>query len=98
LARPNAANDARTTANIAAAFRIDATVTANREFMITVSNWNGFHSQARDAEDFSGDDVDKQWRRRRIFPFRTECCSIATCRPCLDGTTSHDVRLIFANA
>jgi hypothetical protein len=40
--------------------------------MITVSNRAGLHSQARDADDLSGDDLDKQWRKPRLNPILVE--------------------------
>jgi hypothetical protein len=43
--------------------------TANRWFMITVSNRAGLHSEACDADDCWSDDWVKQWRKRRDIRF-----------------------------
>src|SRR6202030_1023893 len=77
-AEPNAAN-ASTEAGMATS-RHNAAIAANRGFMITVSNRAGLHSQACGVDDFWRHDVDKQWRKTRIFVFPAECCSNATLR------------------
>jgi hypothetical protein len=48
--------------------------------MITVSIRAGLHSQACDAGYLWSHDMDKQWRKPRIFIFRRDCCLNATGR------------------
>src|SRR5258708_19276992 len=66
-AEPNAAIHARTEAGIATSWH-NATIAANRGFMITVSHGAGLHSQESDADHFWSHDMDKQWRKPRM-PF-----------------------------
>jgi hypothetical protein len=67
---PNATSQTRTEAGKATS-RHNGAIAANRGFMITVSHWAGLHSQARDAGYLWSHDMDKQWRKRRIFNFQT---------------------------
>jgi hypothetical protein len=89
-AQPNAAN-VRTEAGKATS-RHNAVTAANREFMITVSNRAGLHSQACDADDLWGDDLDKQWQKPRLYPNLAEMlpkCNVAISRN--PGCTGYDL-------
>ncbi|MGD0847101.1 hypothetical protein [Bradyrhizobium sp.] len=66
---PNATSHTRTETGKATSRHNDIVAT-NRGFMITVSNRAGSHSQACDAGYLWSHDVDKQWRKRRIFNFQ----------------------------
>jgi hypothetical protein len=63
--------------------------------MITVSNRAGSHSQACDAGYLWSHDVDKQWRKRRLFNFQMRLlpkCNVLFSRPAGGRATARGAR------